>query len=70
MIAAGVLKTPEEVVTATASLNREALGKDGERWKALVEGLRQLLNRKAKDKTLVTMDDHAKLWREIAAAMQ
>lgn len=70
MVAAGVIKSTEDLIKATAKTNKDTLGANLVQWKPFLEGLRLHLNQLAKDGGLNSVQDNAKLWREIAAAMK
>lgn len=68
-IAAGVLKTPDDVIKSTAVANRGALGSSIDSWKPFADSLRTELNQLSQAGKLETMEQHADLWRQISAAL-
>lgn len=69
-IAAGVNTTPQEIVEATAVANRQALGPAIDSWQPVLQQLQTLLRTKAENGSLVTAEQHANVWREIATGLQ
>lgn len=69
-IAAGAFKEPEKIVATTADMNKQALGENAKAWDPFFQSLRAELNARSQAGTLSTLDEHATLWREIAAALR
>lgn len=64
------LTTPEAIIAATSSMNRDTLGDSAPDWEPLTEGLNTLLNKMSSDKKLESLEDHAIVWLEIANALK
>lgn len=69
MIDAGVIKTPEDVIAATAKLKKEAIGESAEAWAPFSDAVGSELNKMSEAKKLSTVEDHKAVWREIANAL-
>lgn len=69
MIEAGVIKTPEDVLSATAKLKKEALGDSAAAWAPFSDAVGSELNKMSEAKKLSTVEDHKAVWREIANAL-
>jgi hypothetical protein len=69
-IAAGVHTTPEEIVKATGDANQQALGDSVDAWKPFLLSLQNEFKKRAKAGTLVSPEQHAEMWREIAAGLR
>lgn len=70
MVAAGVYTTPQEIIEATGTANKEALGERLKAWVPVLRKLQDEFQQMAQDGELVTMDQHAETWREVAAALR
>ncbi len=66
----GSLTTPEEIVSATAKANRDALGADLEAWMPLRDGLAKELKKLSEDGKLATPADHLEVWKLIASSLR
>jgi hypothetical protein len=64
-INAGLLKTPDDVIRATAAGNRGIVG-----WESFGEALRQYLNEESKAGRLSDMPSHAALWFQIGTILE
>lgn len=65
------LKTAEEWIKATAESNREALGESiNTVWAPLLDKIGSALLKMAQDGTLMTPEQHAKVWLEIATGLR
>jgi hypothetical protein len=64
-INAGLLKTPDDVIRATAAGNRGIVG-----WERFGEALRQYLNEESKAGRLSDMPSHAALWFQIGTILE
>lgn len=71
-IAAGGLKTTEEIIAATALKNKEAAGSNYEVWKTkFFAPLNVELNRLGNDENkLNTLEAHAECWKELSVALK
>ncbi len=70
-IAAGVLRTPEEIIEITAKENKKAVGFRSRRdFMPWFENLADYLNEWAKDGKLSTPDDYALAWEDIAIGLE
>lgn len=70
MTVAGVYTTPEEIIQATSAANREALGTKLQQWVPVMRQLQDEFQQMAQDGELVTPEQHAETWREVAAHLQ
>ncbi len=71
LIDAGVLKEPQQIVEATAKSNATALGASKPLWDAtFFASLKAELGSRAKAGSLTTPEQHAAMWREIAAGLK
>ena len=70
MIGAGVLDTPEDVVTATLNLNVQALGSARDAWQPVQAVINAELSTRAEAGALETAEQHAAVWREIAELLK
>lgn len=68
-IDAGKLTSPQAIIQASTERNRAALGEDRNVWLSWFEKLREYMNGLADSGRLKTPQDHAKLFREIAAGL-
>jgi hypothetical protein len=70
-IAANVndLDDPQEWIKATAKANREVLGERLDAWKPMLDKIGAVLLERAQSGALATPEDHAKMWKEIAAGL-
>lgn len=69
-IAAGINMTPQEIVDATSRANRLALGESITLWMPVLQNLQDALKTRAVAGTLVTVEQHAVAWREIATGLR
>jgi len=69
-IAAGALKDAAAIITATQSNNAAALGAYRPSWQPWGEQLRQKLNTLSESRQLVSTEDYATAWREIATGLR
>lgn len=69
-IAAGVLKTADEVAEATTEANRAALGERRDAWVSWGRRLAEYLVAEAKAERLKTPEDHQQAWGEIAKGLR
>lgn len=65
-IDAGELKTPAQIIEASAEANRQAVGDRRNAWLPWFEQLRDTLNALAESGDLSTPAEHAKAFRELA----
>ncbi len=65
-----MFNTPAELVQATSTSNRDALGTNIENWKPLLDSLMQELKAMAKLGKLSTVKDHAQVWKEVAQGLR
>jgi hypothetical protein len=70
MISAGVYTTPQEILEATSAASKEALGEKLKAWLPVLRPLQDGFQQMAQDGELVTLDQHAETWREIAKALK
>lgn len=68
-ILSGKLTTAEEIIVATKSANQEALGNSITSWVPFLEQLQREMRSQAESGLLVTSDQHAKMWGEIATGL-
>lgn len=61
--------TGQEIADQTKEANRQALGADLPKWKALLDGLGKELEARYSSNQLDTAEQHAELWREIGTAL-
>jgi hypothetical protein len=64
------LTTPLEIAKATRAQNKLALGDRMSAWSPFATGLADLLGQLAGDGKLKTVDDHIKVWKEIADSLR
>lgn len=69
-ISAGVNTTPQAIIQATGDANRNALGDSLENWKPVLQELQKELQKLAEEGKLTTAEQHAQVWREIAAGLR
>jgi len=69
-IAAGVHTTPDEIIKATGEANRQALEDSVEEWKPFLLSLQNEFKKQANAGTLVSPEQHAEMWREVAAGLR
>lgn len=69
-ISAGVNTTPEEISKATSDANRRALGDSLEAWKPFLLSLQNEFKNRANAGTLVSAEQHAEMWREVAKGLR
>jgi len=69
-ISAGVNTTPNEIINATSESTRQALGDSIEDWKPFLLSLQNQFKDRAAAGTLVSPDQHAKMWREVATGLR
>jgi len=69
-ISAGVNTTPAEIIKATGDSNRQALGDSVEDWKPFLLSLQNEFKKRAAEGTLLSPDQHADMWREVAAGLR
>jgi len=71
-ITKGELKTPLEIITATAAANAKVLDNQEkiEAWAGFREALREKLNAMAEAGELKTPEDHIRIWNEIAEGLK
>jgi hypothetical protein len=67
MIEVEAITTPNEVIKLTKDLNHKALGEHAEAFKPVIAELERHVASLAKQGKLKTMEQHAKVWREIAS---
>lgn len=68
-IQSGKLTTPEEIIAATKTANQGALGASLAAWIPCLEKLQTEMRTQAEAGLLVTPEQHAKMWGEIAAGL-
>ena len=61
---------PQDWIKATAEANREALGSDIDAWVPLLDKIGSALLKKAQDGELMTPEQHAAVWMEIAEGLR
>lgn len=64
------LKTAEDWIKATAESNREALGDSLDAWSPMLDKIGTVLLKMAQDGKLLTPEQHATVWKEIAAGLR
>ncbi len=69
-IAAMVLRTPAEIIQATATANRTALGDSLPAWEPVLQSIRGELRNQADKGLLNTPAQHQKLWKTIAKGLR
>lgn len=69
-ISAGVNTTPGEIIKATSEANRQALGDSLEAWKPVLLSLQNEFKNRANAGTLVSAEQHAEMWREVAKGLR
>ncbi len=70
IIEQNTFNTPAELVQATATSNKDALGDNLENWTPFLNSLMQELKAMAQLGKLGNMAEHARLWKEIAQALR
>ena len=70
MIAAGVLKTLDDVQTATFEMNKDALGANRELWSPVSAEISAEMQKRAENGTLSTLQEHQAAWREVAEILR
>ena len=66
----GELTTPDEWIKATAESNRAALGASLPAWKPILDKIGENLRKRAETGTLMSPEDHEKVWLEIAQGLR
>ncbi len=69
-ISAGVNTTPGDISKATSDANRQALGDSLEAWKPFLLSLQNEFKNRATAGTLVSAEQHAEMWREVAKGLR
>ncbi len=70
-IAAGAVKTPQDIIDQTTAANRAAIGEAGRTaWLPFFQQLRVHCNTASKAGLLVTPEHHAAAWRQIAKGLE
>lgn len=69
-ISQGVLRSPDDVIKATAISNRATLGNSGPAWAGFGEELRKELNTMSAAGKLPDMPTHAALWAQIGTTLE
>lgn len=69
-ISAGVNTTPQEIIQATGKANRQALGESLQEWMPVLQNLQAEFKTRADAGTLVTAEQHAETWREVAESLR
>lgn len=69
-IVAGVNTTAEDIIKATSEANRQALGDSMDAWKPVLLSLQNEFKNRANAGTLVSPEQHAEMWREVAAGLR
>jgi len=69
-IEAGTLITGEDVAVATRDATHAALGESVPLWTTFLNNLQTYLKQETLKGTLVTVEDHVKVWKEISAALR
>ena len=62
--------TPAELVQATATSNRDALGENLSHWTPLLDSLMQELKAMAQLGKLQDVKDHARIWKDVAKGLR
>lgn len=70
VIEQNTFSTPAELVKATATSNRDALGDNLEHWTPLLDGLMSELKAMAQLGKLGDVRDHAVIWKEVAQGLR
>ncbi len=70
MIVGNGLSAPEDIIAKTAELNRTALGTSLAAWVPFLTNLQTEMKTRAEAGTLANAEQHAQLWKEIAAALK
>ncbi|MGN6133694.1 MAG: hypothetical protein ACTHK7_15975 [Aureliella sp.] len=70
LISTNILKSPEDVIAATAKLNKETIGSDEAAWQFVKSAIQAELNKRAEAGTLRDMKQHEDAWREIAIILK
>ncbi len=68
-IEAGTLVTADDVREATRTATQSALGSAQNQWKGFLASLQSHLKVEMRRGTLVTVEDHVRVWREISRAL-
>jgi hypothetical protein len=66
----GTFSTPEELVRATATSNREALGDNLEKWTPFLDHLMAELKAMADINKLTDVEAHGTVWKEVAQGLR
>lgn len=66
----GTFSTPGEIVAATKTSNRDALGTNLEYWMPLLDGLMNELKAMAKENMLPDAESHGPVWRAVAEGLK
>lgn len=69
-IAAGINTTPQEIIVATSTANRQALGESITAWMPVLQNLQSALKTRSEAGIIVTAEQHAEAWREIAEGLR
>ncbi len=69
-IEAGTLVTADDVQDATRRATEGALGGAQAQWKSFLNNLQDYLKVEKRRGTLVTVEDHVRVWREISSALK
>ncbi len=69
-IEAGTLITADDVQNATRTATNSALGSSKVQWTPFLNNLQAYLKKEKLRGTLVTVEDHVKIWREIANGLR
>ncbi len=69
-IEAGTVTTAEEVQDATRNATQMALGTSSLQWRGFLDSLQNYIKIEKRRGVLVTVEDHARVWREIAVALK
>lgn len=64
------LAEPEDWIKATAETNRETLGDSLPKWKPMLDKIQTVLEKRAKEGSLTTPDQHVETWLEIAEGLR
>ncbi len=70
MIAAGTIKSAQEVIRETSAQRKTQLGADADNWNDWATEIGAKLNDLSKDGSLKTLDDHATVWLQIAQGLE